>query len=514
MPIWLGIDIGSSAVKVAAVRTAYRKTSLDALVRVDVVRDTSGAEVGSALRAAVEAALAAAGQPDAVAVSVDGTRATVRTVGLPAGAIKQVAEVLPFELEAQIPFEMDESVFDYRVLPRARDADGEASTVPLLVGVARIEEATKRIAVSREAVGVEPERVGLGGLPLANLYAQSASDPLPEGRGGPVVIVDIGARTSDVLILVDGEPVFARTLSEGCERIEVTAPALAREVRLTIGAFRTQGGAAPERVYLCGGGSFKQGAHTFFASELDIPCSALPPPNLDLGPAVAEERRAELPAFAKALGLALSLGPRPLDLDLRKGPLAFERGFAWVREKIPVLAGLATVIVVSFFFSAWAQLHATGLDHDNLEKALGLVTKDVLGEETTSAARATELIGQQTTLNDDDPLPHADAFDVLMKLADDIPLTVISDIEEVDVQKAHVAVHGVVGSIPEAQSIADALGKERCFVDVKPGRFTKMFGVDRQKYILEFDEKCPEDLRGPKKKAATAPAGSASAGVK
>ena len=103
------------------------------------------------------------------------------------------------------------------------------------------------------------------------------------------------------------------------------------------------------------------------------------------------------------------------------------------------------VVLVSFFFSAWAQLHGTALDHDNLEKALALVTKDVLGEETTSAARAMELVGQQTTFNDDDPLPHADAFDVMVKLSDDIPPTMTSDIEELDVQRGHVVVHGMVG---------------------------------------------------------------------
>ncbi len=518
MPIWLGIDIGARAVKVAVVRSAYRRTTLDALVKVDVVRGEDGVEVGSAIRSAVDAALAVTGAPDAVAVAVVGTRATGGTVAIPAAAIRQVAEVLPFELESHVPFDMSESVFDYRVLPRPPrgEADGDAVDVPLLVGVVRIEEAAKRIAAGREAAGVEPERVGLGALSLANVYALvPPALPTDGGQAGPVVIVDLGARSSDVLILSGGEPVFARTLSEGCEHIETTAPALAREIRLTIGAYRSLGGAAPERVYLCGGGSFKNGAHTFLASELDLPCSTLPPPALEFAPSVPPERRADMPHFTKSLGLALSLGPRPLDFDLRKGPLAFERGFAWVREKIPVLAGLVTVVVVSFFFSAWAQLHSAALDHDNLEKALGLVTKDVLGEETTSPERANELVGQQTTLNDDDPLPHADAFEVLVKLAEDIPQTVTSDIDEVDVQKGHVAVHGAVGTIPEAESIADALRKERCFVDVKPGHFNKMFGVDRQKYILEFEEKCPEDLRGVKKKpSSSAPAASSSAGVK
>jgi general secretion pathway protein L len=518
MPIWLGIDIGAAAVKVAAVRSAYRKTTLEALVNVKVVRSEDGVEIGSALRSAVESALLTIGAPDAVAVAVDGSRATVRTVTLPAGAVKQIAEVLPFELEAQIPFEMSESVFDYRVLPRpARTDEEDAATVPVLVGVASTMEVTKRIDLAREATGVEPERVGLGALPLANVLALVADDggkDRAEARG-PVVLIDLGYRTSDILIVAGGEPVFARTLSHGVATIETSAPILAREIRVTIGAFRAQGGGVPERVYLSGGGAFKSGAEAFLASELELPCTMLPPPGVELGAALAELPTAQVASFAKALGLALSLGPRPLDLDLRRGPLAFERGFAWVRDKIPVLAGLAMVVLVSFFFSAWAQLHGAGLDHDTLEKALALVTKDVLGEETTSAARANELLAQETTLNDDDPLPHADAFDVMVKLSEDIPATMTSDIEELDVQKGHVVVHGIVGSIPDAQSIAEALRKERCFSDVKITRTNQVFGGDRQKYILELDLKCPEDMRGPKKKeTAVTPASSSSSGGK
>ena len=232
-------------------------------------------------------------------------------------------------------------------------------------------------------------------------------------------------------------------------------------------------------------------------------------PALELGPSVPDALRPEIPWFAKALGLALSLGPRPMDVDLRRGPLAFERGFAWVREKVPVLAGLATVVLVSFFFSAWAQLHGAAIDHDNLEKAMTLVTKDVLGEETTSAARATELISQQTTVNDDDPLPHADAFDVMVKLSEDIPSTMTSDIEELEVNKGHVTVRGTVGTITDAHAIADALKKEHCFADVKDPRTNQSFGTDRQRYVLEFDVKCPEDVRGPKKKPPTEGAASA-----
>ena len=177
---------------------------------------------------------------------------------------------------------------------------------------------------------------------------------------------------------------------------------------------------------------------------------------------------------------------RALGLDLRRGPLSYERGFAWVREKVPVLAGLTAVIIVSFLFSAWAQLYASNKDVATLEAALGTVTKDVLAEETTSASRAQELLSQQSGGADDDPMPHVDAFDVMVKLSEDISQSTTHDIEELDVQKQHASVHGIVGTIPEGQSIKTSLENERCFQDVNISRFNQQPGTDRQKYVLDL----------------------------
>ena len=186
---------------------------------------------------------------------------------------------------------------------------------------------------------------------------------------------------------------------------------------------------------------------------------------------------------------------------------------------MPLLAGLSTVIACSFFFSTCMEMRAASTERESLEKGLAIVTKDVLGEETSSAARANELLGQLTAVNDEDPLPHADAFDVMVKLSEEtvIPKTMIHDIDELDVQKAHVVVHGIVGSIPDAQSIQSALSNEKCFMDAKISRTNQVIGdSSRQKYVLEFDEKCPEDIKGGRKKDAQASASpsSSTGGVK
>jgi general secretion pathway protein L len=509
MPTWLGLDVGRSKVKAALIRSAYRKVTLEALSSVEI---DEGSDPQAAIRTAIAGALGAAPAADGLAVAIEGARAAVRTVKLPSSAQKQIGDVLPFELEAQIPVELSESVYDYRVLSgkAAVEGDDEGGQMSVLVAVARTEDVRARIELVKSSAAMEPERVEVGGFPIANLLPYVPA----LGEEGPVVVVDLGARSSEVLVLAAGEPVFARTLSCGTSGLPATAALLGREIRVTIGAFRSAGGAQPTHVFLCGGGSFEKGAESFLSAELGLTCEVLPAPTIEMG-TLAPAEVGSIGVYAKAIGLALGLSGRSGGLDLRRGPLAYERGFAWVREKIPVLAGLACTIAVSFLFSAWAQLHSAGSDREVLEKALATVTKEVLGEETSSASHATELLGQMTAVNDEDPLPHADAFDVMVKLSEDIPQSMVHDIEELDVQKGHVVVHGIVGTIPDAESIKTSLHSERCFSDVKITRTTSVVGKeDRQKYVLEFDEKCPEDMKATRRASASSPAPSSSAGGK
>ncbi|MDB4943378.1 MAG: Type pilus biosis protein PilM [Labilithrix sp.] len=507
MSTFLGIDIGATAVKVAAVRTSYRRIQLVGLASVEV------AQAGGVNEAIIEAARLATGGRglgDAIAVALEGQKATIKTVGLPQGAIRQIGEVLPFELEAKLPFDIEEAVFDYRLLPGVRDVKGEELGV--LVGVAKTADVVARIDQVKGALGTEPERVGLGAFPIANLvpYAPFLAD-------GVVAIVDLGTVSSDVLIMKAGEPVFARTVALGTQGLPGSAAKLGRELRTTLAAHRSQGGDPPVRLYLCGGGAYVSGSVAFLSGALEIPVEVLPAPALEMPP-LPPEQAATMARFAKAIGLAFGLGPRPVGLNLRKGPLAFERGFAWVKEKVPLLAGLAAVILVSFLFSAWAQLYAKSKEKAVLENALAMVTKEVLGEETREASRANELLNAQTGSADEDPLPHADGFDVMVKLSELIPPSMTHDIRELDVQKGHVVIQGVVGTIPDAQAIKASMESEPCFADPKITRTNAEVGGTSQVYVLEFDIKCPADQKGSAKKTAGAssasPASSASTGGK
>jgi len=94
-----------------------------------------------------------------------------------------------------------------------------------------------------------------------------------------------------------------------------------------------------------------------------------------------------------------------------------------------------------------------------------------------------------------------DAFDVMVAVSNAIPASVTHDIEELDMQRGHVRIQGVVGSTADASLVKDEISKHRCTNDPKIGKITQMVNSTRQKYVLEFDVKCPEDA-GPKKKTA------------
>ena len=214
---------------------------------------------------------------------------------------------------------------------------------------------------------------------------------------------------------------------------------------------------------------------------------------------MAPENEPLLPRFAQAMGLAAGL-KQPRDLDLRQGSLAFERGHEFVKEKAPLLTGLAGAIVVSFLFATWAELSALSREHEVLTTSLAALSRDVLGEETEDPERARELLETGGGRAVSDPMPHADAFDMLVGLSETIPMAMTHDIDEFDMQRGKVKLRGVVDTAADAKKIAKDVEKIRCVKNVKSGKITQVVNSDRQKYSLEFDVRCAEDQAKSKSK--------------
>jgi general secretion pathway protein L len=485
---FVGIDIGKTHVRGASVLVGYKRLSLGRLE--EVALDS----VDSLERAVQIVAAPLLEHSDGIAVAINGDQCFVHRIALPATAAKRMQEVLPFEIEAQVPIDIDELVYDYRPLRRKVAGD----PVVVMTAAARIESVRARIDLVKAALGRQPDRVGCGPFSLSNLGSVVSVLKGP----GPFALIDLGADRTEVTVLQDNETVFVRTLSQGVAGLPGTAASLSAELRQTFLSAAVAVGSEVQAAYLVGGGASATGAAEYLAYEAGVPI--LPLPNLEME-GISEDRAPSVPRFAKAIALALGVSGRGRDVDLRKGPLEFQRGFGFLKEKLPVLSGLGAAIAISFVFSNWAEMRALDRESEVLSSQLGAISKDVLGDQVSEAEAATEALSRAQAAEEADPAPQVDAFDVIVELSKIIPSTMVHDIEEFDMQRAHVKIAGVVGSTADAQQIATDIGKHKCVKDAKIAKITQQVGSERQKYTLELDVRC-EEVKKKKEGAAEKPA--------
>lgn len=489
MARWMGIDVTATAIRVALIRSTYRRTTVEALRE---VRRADHETPSAALRAAT-----AGLRCDSVATGLSGERVFLRLVSLPAAAQKELESVLGFEVESTLPFEMDDGIMDHRLLTHIKGVDSTAQ-IPILAGVAYTEEVRDRIGLILRGTGHEPLRIGVGSLPYVNL-AQVA----PEiAAAEATAIIDIDDTTIDVLILRRGEPRFVRSLSRGSMGFPDSAGLVSRELRQSFGAWRVQGGPPIETVYVVGAGRQTQGLDGFLQSQVGVTVRDLPKLALE---GVTPEQVTRLPRFAKALSLALSLSRRSPDLNLRQGPLEAQQNFQFVREKVPLLAGLFAAIFVSFGFSVFAELRALDVERETLGKQLEVASETRLGKKTRDPKAAQQMLDDAVKGKTDDPLPPMDGFDFMVELSKAVPKEITHDIADFDVNREKVTIKGIVDTIDHAEIVKDNLSKHECFKDVNRTHTTRLDKQEKQKYTLELEIDCTKGADKPAAKPGAKP---------
>lgn len=490
----VGIDVTPRHVRAALLRVAYRKTLLEDLREVERSDFESLAQaIGACTQGLGEGAAGTApsvggSKVDGAGVVLEGRRVFVHHLAIPVTAQKQIEELLPFEIEAQVPVDIDDLVFDYEVAPtKAGDAMLDVLTV-----AARIEHVQERIAVAREALGREPDRVGCGPIELAQLATL-----FPDLAGpGPLAIVDLGEDVTDVCVLEGGRVVATRSLSLGTGGFPDAAESLVAQLRQTFGSYALLGGREVTRTFLVGSGAGVDGVQAFFSDRLGMPFEPLPSSTLE-GTTPAHARL--MPRFARALGVAQHAA-RNKGINLRQGALAFQRGFGFLKEKAPVLLGLGAAVLISFVFASWAETRALSKEREMLTSRLEAESQAVFGSPTSDPAEVDVLLQQAMQQRADDPMPHFGGLAAAVAVSEAVPADIVHDIEELDLQKGKLTLRGIVNSTEEAQRISKALGEHRCVEGANISKITQVVNSDREKYVLEATITCPED-EGEKKKA-------------
>src|SRR5882672_10683135 len=337
-----------------------------------------------------------------VNVCAPGFHVFSKFVKLPPVDPSKVTQIIEYEAKSNVPFPLEEVVWDYQILGSTPSGELEV----LLVAIkAEIVEGLFRVT---ESAGLHLLLADVSPAALCNAFRFNYGD-----LEDCTMLLDIGAKTSNLLFFEKGK-VFSRSINLGANSItqdfanesklkfdvadkikidegfvslggayeepenpnQAAISKIARQfmtrlhiqVNQTIQFYRgQQGGAAPQRLFLSGGASIMPYTAQFFAEKLNVPVEYFNPfHNVQIDPAVNLE---ELARVAHSLGEVVGLGLRnlahcPVELNLMP-----ESTLNWVQfnQKKPyfiatVLALVAGVLAMGFLFDKLAGVKKTAVD--------------------------------------------------------------------------------------------------------------------------------------------------------
>jgi type IV pilus assembly protein PilM len=216
--VW-GIDLGQCALKALRLENQNGQAVATAFDYVEHPKILSqpDADPDQLIREALEKFLSRNSlKGDSVAVSVPGQSGLARFVKLPPVEEKKITDIVRFEAKQQIPFNLDEVVWDYQKIGSGAVTDGFAMETE--IGLF----AMKRDMISRclqnfKEVNVEVNLVQMAPLALCNFVSYdligpeglTAGEDNEEAAGKKlcVVALDIGADNSN-LVITDGDRII------------------------------------------------------------------------------------------------------------------------------------------------------------------------------------------------------------------------------------------------------------------------------------------------------------------
>lgn len=198
--VW-SIDVGKSSLKAVKIHRERNSLEILAVDKVDYPVEANGIDSLHGPKEALRT-FATRNEIDCpVVVSHPSHSAFFRFIQLPPLDDKKLQEMVGYEAQQQIPFPIDEVIWDYHVC----GDEGEAQEKAIAIFAVRREVITD-FMLDYEAESIEPDHISVGYVGLLNyvLYDLRPSKPS--------VVVNIGSDHTDLLI-VDGKRFWFRNLT-------------------------------------------------------------------------------------------------------------------------------------------------------------------------------------------------------------------------------------------------------------------------------------------------------------
>lgn len=237
--VW-GIDIGQCALKALKCR-AHEKEDRQLIVEsfdfieYDKILSQPEAEPETLVREALDTFLSRNDlSEDAVAMSVAGQSGLARFIKLPPVESKKIPDIVKYEARQQIPFSLEDVVWDYQQLTGGSEEDGFALEPEVGLFAMKRDQVARALKPLEDA-GIEVDYIQLTPLAVYNYVCFDRLEDLqsqsynPEDPPASTVVISLGTDTTD-LVVTNGFRVWQRNIPIGGNHF---TRALSKELKLT-----------------------------------------------------------------------------------------------------------------------------------------------------------------------------------------------------------------------------------------------------------------------------------------
>lgn len=455
-----------------------------------------------------------------VACALPARNLSTRVLNFPFSDRRRLEQAIPFEIEAETPFNLEDIYVDWNLIRGDRNHGTVAATLAKRTHV-------KKVLEELQDAGCDPHVLEAEGLALANLAPTFRLE-------GTHLIVDIGHSKTTFCVLLDGRPAMAHSIATGgramteviasetglsfdeaemrkCESgvlghgavggspgVGAILDRIAREAVRALEAAESQPGTGPitqdAKLTLVGGSARLDRIDEFLHKRTGLDTARLRMPADSPHAKLAEGIDAVL--FGPALALALRLsGEASTQMNFRKGELAYRQDFGdYFRRELRPTAALAAVLVgllvVSTITTIVLQHRRAGRHEDAAATLYSKAFPDrppntedparALGQELRAAQGRADFLGLYSG--------NRSALDLLAELSRTIPQDLEVRINEVNIDRNLIRLDVDAEGYEAADRLTSVLSQSEPFQGAKVAGSVKQ---DRKSGGVSFNVSIP-----------------------